>query len=185
MTRNVRWAVVFVLVMFGGLRAAPAAAQEAGHGYTKVISANPFGLLLELFNAEFEGAINESTTIGVGGSFGSGEDEDEFGDAQETSYYNGDVFLRFYPGGSHFEGWNFGVKLGMTKQEGWDAETGADESSTNLGYGFDANRSWLLGKNNNFYVGVGFGLKRLIGDIPEGAWRVVPTLRLVNVGIAF
>lgn len=144
-----------------------------------VISANPFGLLLNLFNAEYERALTESVTLGVGGSFGSGEDEDESGVIQETSHFNGDVFARFYPSGRPFEGWNFGAKIGVTRQEGWS------ESSTNMGYGFDANYSWLLGANDNFYLGLGFGLKRLIGDLPEGTWRVVPTFRIINVGFAF
>lgn len=144
-----------------------------------VISANPFGLLLDVFNAEYARAITESLTVGVGGSFGSGEDEDDLGMVQETSYFNGDVFARFYPSGRPFEGWNFGGKIGVTSQEGWT------ESSTNLGYGFDVNRSWLLGVNNNFYVGVGFGLKRLLGDLPEGGIRIIPTFRVLNVGFAF
>lgn len=168
------------LLVAGSPSAASAqAAPEPDTRPVNVISANPFGLLLDLFNAEYERAVSESVTAGIGGSFGSGEDEDEFGTIQETSYFNGDVFARFYPSGRPFEGWSFGAKIGVTRQEVWS------ESSTNLGYGFDANYSWLLGVNNNFYLGLGFGLKRLIGDLPDGAWRVVPTFRIINVGFAF
>lgn len=179
MHSNSRLAIALAVVTFMGVGAAPAQGQYAGHDYQQVVSANPFGLLLNLFNAEYERAVSESATIGIGGSFGSDDEEDDLGISQETNYVNADIFGRFYPSGSPFEGWNFGVKVGVTSQQGWE------ESSTNLGYGFDANRSWLLGVNNNFYVGVGFGLKRLIGELPSGTMRVVPTLRLVNVGLAF
>ena len=59
------------LVVAAALFAAPLAGQD-GAGYTNVISANPFGLLLDLFNAEYERVFTESTTIGVGGSYGEG-----------------------------------------------------------------------------------------------------------------
>ncbi len=177
MQRTVRRSVA-ALIVLAAAHAAPARAQESA-GYRQVVSANPFGLLLDLFNAEVERVVSESSTMGVGGSYGRDEDTDEFGNTQDSSYFNGDVFFRFYPGGRPLEGWNFGLKVGATRQKGWS------ESSTNFGYGFDANHSWLLGRNGNFYVGVGFGLKRLLGDIPDGALRVIPTLRIVNVGFAF
>ncbi len=48
------------------------------------------------------------------------------------------------------------------------------------------NRSWLLGAANGFYVGVGFGLKRLLGASDEAFdLRFIPTIRLVNIGFAF
>ena len=43
-----------------------AAAQAPGAPPTQVVSANPFGLLLEWFNAEYEHTAGESYTIGVG-----------------------------------------------------------------------------------------------------------------------
>lgn len=58
-------------------------------------------------------------------------------------------------------------------------------------------RNWLLGKNDNFYLGVGSRLKRLVGigdeekandllkSIPTLRMKSIPTLRIVNVGIAF
>ncbi len=180
MRRGIRaplFTAVIALILVGGPTAA--SGQTLMPERVNVISANPFGLIFNLFNAEYERAITESVTVGVGGSFGGGEGEDDFGVTQETSYFNGDVFARFYPTGTPFEGWNFGAKIGVTSQEGWE------ESSTNFGYGFDANRSWLMGVNNNFYVGVGFGLKRLVGDLPDGGLRVVPTFRIINVGFAF
>ena len=177
MKSNVRWLAAVALFVSATGTAVPVAAQAAT--YENVISANPFGILLEFFNAEYERAMTASSTWGLGGSYGEGEDENELGVTTESTWVNGDLFFRYYPSGRHFEGWNFGVKAGLTHQE-TDIESG-----TNFGIGFDANRSWLLGASNNFYVGLGFGLKRLFGDIPEDGIEVVPTLRIVNVGFAF
>jgi len=158
---------------------APLAAQEvAGPPQHKnVISANPFGLLLEFFNVEYERVVGESSTIGfVGLTFTADIENFEDVDDEET-YFNGDVFYRFYPSGDPLNGWMFGAKVGVTSV--------TDEGSY-FGFGFDVNRSWLLGKRDNFYVGVGFGLKRLVGvSDAQGVEVIIPTLRIVNVGIAF
>ncbi len=136
--------------------------------HQQVISANPFGLLFELFNAEYERVVTGSSTAGVGGSTGSSEGE---------TYLNADLFWRFYPQGTPLEGWTFGTKAGITN---------LPESGTFFGAGFDANYSWLLGENDNFYVGTGFGLKRLFGtNGEESDLQFVPTIRLVNIGLAF
>ncbi len=134
----------------------------------QVISANPFGLLLELFNAEYERIVTPSSTAGFGGSTISDGDD---------RYLNMDVFWRFYPSGTPLDGWAFGAKAGLTS-------TTSDGSF--FGFGFDANRSWLLGANDNFYVGIGFGLKRLVGTTDDGDMlRFIPTIRIVNIGYAF
>jgi hypothetical protein len=133
----------------------------------QVISANPFGLLLDFYNAEYERVVSESSTAGIGGSTFSADDD---------RYVNADAFWRFYPTGSPLNGWAFGVKAGIT----------AVNNGTYLGYGFDANRSWVLGRRNNFYVGIGFGLKRLLGPSEDDFdLKYIPTVRVVNVGFAF
>ena len=160
-------AALVCAIAFAG---APAAhAQEAAvTSPRQVISANPFGLILNIFNAEYERVISQSATAGFGGSFIT-ESEDD--------YLNADVFWRFYPAGRPLEGWAFGAKVGLTT---------VPDQGTYAGYGFDINRSWILGVNNNFYVGLGFGLKRLIGaDDQDFGLEVIPTLRIVNVGYAF
>lgn len=159
-----RWVCLPIAAMLAGA-AAPAHAQEALP--KNVVSANPFGLLLEFFNAEYERAITSSSTAGVGGSYISSEGED---------YSNADVFWRFYPGGEPLDGWAFGAKVGVTD---------VAEQGTYFGYGFDVNRSWLLSQQNNFYVGIGFGLKRLVGADEEVELAFIPTIRIVNVGFAF
>lgn len=157
------------------LTPATASAQSSGSSAAprQVISANPFGLLVGWFNAEYERQVSESVTAGAGASTFDWGGDDSYND--DSRYTNGDVFVRYYPGGRPLRGFAIGVKAGLTK--------GGSETAR-LGVGVDTNWSWLLGKRDNFYVGVGFGLKRLIGtnnDYPT----VVPTIRIVNLGVAF
>ena len=48
------------------------AVPAAPPAHLQQISANPFGLLLGFFNAEFERKVSESATLGVGGSLYGG-----------------------------------------------------------------------------------------------------------------
>lgn len=143
-------------------------AQSVAAPREQAISANPFGLLLELFNAEYERKVSESATAGFGGSYFANDDDGD-------DYVNGDIFYRYYPSGTPLDGWAFGVKVGVTNFA---------NAGTHFGYGFDANRSWVLGKNRNFYVGLGFGLKKLVGT-RDGDTQYIPTFRIVNIGFAF
>ncbi|CAN5603036.1 hypothetical protein BH23GEM10_BH23GEM10_12910 [soil metagenome] len=171
MKRPARTAVRTVFAFAIAALAAPVAveAQQPTQQYQQAISANPFGLLLEFFNAEYERVMTEASTAGVGGSFVSIDGD---------NYVNADVFFRFYPQGIPLSGWAFGAKVGLTR---------VPDHGTFFGAGFDVNRSWLLGKNDNFYVGTGFGLKRLFGTGDDAGFdvRFVPTIRIVNVGFAF
>ena len=134
-------------------------------GPRRVVSANPFGLLFGLFNAEYERKVTDSLSAGAGGSFF--EDDDD--------YVNADLFVRYYPSGRPLAGWAFGVKAGLTSVD----------AATYFGVGVDVNWSWLMGKHDQFYVGVGFGLKRLVGTGDSAVLSLVPTIRLVNIGVAF
>lgn len=177
MNSTARWLSGLACVAALGIGAAPTAARaQAASGpgnYQQVISANPLGLLVELFNAEYERKVSQYSTAGIGGSTYQTNGDD---------YLNADVFWRYYPQGRPLDGFAFGVKAGITSLEG----------ETRPGIGFDANYSWLLGKKQNFYVGLGFGLKRIIGgsissDSGDEIFdlQYVPTFRLVNIGFAF
>ena len=194
--------VVAVVILIFGLSGSPLNAQQSREsGTQQVFSVNPFGLLLEFFNAEYERVISETSTIGFGGSTLRVDNEtwseppitgyDEYGDpiydyqeydglgpdVEHERYINADVFWRYYPSGTPLNGWAFGVKAGITT---------VFDHATYFGYGFDLNRSWVLGPDDNFYVGVGFGLKRLYGAADEDyELKFIPTIRIVNVGIAF
>src|SRR5688572_10159022 len=170
------FAAIAVLA-FGTTVATPAHAQDAPVSYNNAISANPFGLLLELFNAEYERRLSESSSIGLGGSYFNNAPDEFDPESSDVDYTNVDVFYRYYPQGRALEGWAFGGKVGLTK---------VPDQGTYFGYGFDVNRTWLLGKKNNFYVGIGVGLKKLVGTSEESFdLEYVPTFRIVNIGFAF
>ena len=138
--------------------------------YERLISLNPAGLLVDYYSGELERPISDAGTLAVSGTLDP--DGDLVGDG-ESEFLNVDVVLRFYPSGRPMHGWAFGMKAGITRIEGGTAS----------GFGFDVGRSWLLGANENFYVGAGFGLKRLLGGGIERDF--LPTFRLVDVGFAF
>ena len=236
-------------VLIFGLSSLPLAAQQREDFQPRnVISANPIGLLANIFNAEYERVITPTSTIGFGGSTSSFEEstdiwpdpgpfplppltgetdpygypirddldpnylqamEEWYNNASpvygyaDIQYVNFDVFYRFYPGSRRTRtyaapiGWAFGMKAGLTSIDGAGIGDG-----TYLGYGFDFNRSWVLGPNDNFYVGLGFGLKRLHGvpkvdsdyggrvsaldgKLPFGGGDLYSTIRVVNIGFIF
>ena len=166
MTSTLRSVSAFAPILLLVMGARPLAAQGPGAPHTQVVSANPFGIMLEFFNAEYERSAGESFTVGAGGSVFT-HDHD--------TYLNADLFWRFYADRDPkpFQGWSFGLKAGVTHLD----------AKTYFGAGFDVDRSWLLGKNENFYVGVGGGLKRLMGH--GDGLKIIPTIRLVNIGYAF
>tara|TARA_Y100000588_G_scaffold360028_1_gene419513 strand:+ start:2683 stop:3255 length:573 start_codon:yes stop_codon:yes gene_type:complete len=181
--------VAAVAILIFGLSGSPLNAQQSiDPGKLNVVSANPFGLLLKFFNAEYERVISRTSTIGFGGSTISTESEmwddppyDVSPRVENHRYVNFDVFWRFYPGSDRTRtydapvGWAFGAKIGITAVDG----------GTYLGYGFDLNRSFVLGPNDNFYVGLGFGLKRLVGAPQDDLLELIPTIRIANVGFMF
>lgn len=161
----------------------------------QVISANPFGLIIDFFNSEYEVRATSAVTIGAGASSRRtttfSYDTTPVPPPSPTAtgaivwtaappverrerYVNGDVFVRYYPGGQAFQGLSFGLKVGGTR---------LPNHGTFFGYGFDLNTSGML--NHHVYYGTGFGLKRLVGVDPRRVdLKYVPTLRL-NVGLGF
>ena len=152
--------------------AQPATSPSPAH----VVSANPFGLMLNWFNAEYEQRVSPSITVGAGGSFLSNNDVD---------YVNSDAFLRYYPAGAALNGFALGAKAGLTRiDDSCGAYCGRGNTRTAFGIGVDTNYSRVVGKGQHLYVGAGFGLKRLF-NAGDSALKVIPTVRIVNVGVAF
>lgn len=153
---------------------APAAARppppEPPPRYQRLISLNPVGLLVDYYSGEFERPISEAGTLAVSGTL---DPEGNLVGDGESEYMNLDLVLRFYPSGRPMHGWAFGARMGLTRIDGGTAS----------GFGFDVGRSWLLGANENFYVGSGFGLKRLLGGGVDRDF--MGTFRIVDVGFAF
>ena len=58
-------------------------------------------------------------------------------------------------------------------------------SATFGGLGFELGYTWLLGPPQRVGISIGGGASRLFGSDLDGATLTVPTIRLVNVGIAF
>ncbi len=156
----------------------PVPAQASHAAVAQQISANPVGLLIDLFNIDYERRATDSLSIGIGGSTSTTEVYEYDSFYNETShrerYLNGDVYVRFYPSGTALNGLAFGVKLGLTQ---------VPDQGSYFGYGFDLNKSSIFGEH--FYFGYGFGLKRLVGvDQNDFDLEYIPTLRL-NVGVGF
>ena len=153
-------------------------ASLAGPG--QVLSANPFGLLIDFFNSEYEIRGSDSVTFGAGASTRHTRTYDYDYTTNRSSdhrerYVNGDLFVRYYPGGQAFSGTSLGVKAGITR---------LPSQGSFFGVGFDWNQSRML--NQHTYLGFGFGLKRLIGTSDRAFFdlKYIPTLRM-NIGIGF
>ncbi|MBT8396130.1 MAG: DUF3575 domain-containing protein [Gemmatimonadetes bacterium] len=153
-----------------------AQAQEEGTRapvpHNQVVSANPFLILFEWFNGEYERKISPTTTLGVGASRLSLDDGDE-------SYTGLNGFLRYYPQGAALSGFSFGGRLGFHNVSEDDEDGEAFALGVDLGY------SWLLGSKRNFYIGLGIGATRLFGGDIDGGRVVIPSIRLINLGFAF
>ena len=146
------------------VRPVPAAAMPS-----QVLSTGPYGLLMQWYNAEYEVRASDSLTAGAGASrlaWASGDD-------RSRPYVNGDVFVRYYPTGTAFNGPSFGLKAGLTRLPG---------SGTFPGIGFEVNQSLMF--NEHFYASLGVGLKRLLRDGGAFDVRYIPTFRF-NVGVGF
>jgi hypothetical protein len=146
----------------------PAPAPPVLTSPSQVISSNAFGLVIDLVNGEYERRVDRAVTVGVGASRGHASAQ------TGRAYRNGDVFVRYYPGGRVFEGRSFGLKAGMTHLP-W-------RGRTCFGIGVDANQTWML--NRRFAFSTGVGLKRLIGIGETDGPTFIPTLR-INVGVGF
>ncbi len=184
MSRHTPSALVLVALialpsLAGAQSLVPPIPDQTSHaGVRQQISANPVGLLVDVFNIDYERRATDSVSIGVGGSTATFEVSDSDSFYNESShrerYLNGDVYVRFYPRGTALNGLAFGVKIGLTQ---------VPDQGSYFGYGFDVNKSSILGEH--FYFGYGAGLKRLVGvDKNDFDLEYIPTLRL-NVGIGF
>lgn len=133
--------------------------------HDQVISANPILLLASWFNAEYERKFSNVTTAGFGGGWLS---------VDEYDVTNVNVFLRYYPQGAALTGFYVGGRVGV-----YGVEEDDDDSWTGVGIGVDFGHSWLLGFRRSFYVGLGAGASRVLNG------PFLPSIRLVNIGIAF
>jgi len=141
--------------------AAPRSIQE--------LSVNPITTTFGWYNAEYQRSIDATKTWGVSGSYLS------LGDA---SYRNLTGTFRYYPRAA-MSGFYIGGRVGMHRI-GTDVAAG-----TLVGAGPDIGYSWLLGAKQNVGIAMGIGAMRLFGGDLQGVSFTIPTVRLIDVGIAF
>lgn len=146
-------------------------AAEEGVLPDQVLSANPFLLLWEWANVEYEQRVSPTGSLGLAGSTVSFDD----GDVTYTSL-NG--FYRHYPSGA-LTGFYIGGRLGVHRG------TNRDSEGHVYGFGVDIGYTWLLGEKRNFFIGLGIGATRFFGGDLDADRVVLPTIRLMNVGFAF
>jgi hypothetical protein len=157
------------------LGSTPALAQSEESTMTPVphqqmVSANPFGLMLRWWNVEFERKFTPSSTWGASTSFLTLEGLD---------YASVNALYRYYPQGAALSGFFLGGRAGLFYVPN------ESNSGTAFGLGFELGYTWVLGARRNVGLSLGAGLTRIIaGDIMDGP-SVLPTIRLLNVGIAF
>lgn len=149
----------------------PAAAQEAPPG-GDVVSLNPFLVLFEWFNVEWEHRIRPTGTVGLAGTYVEFDDDD--------SYRNLAAFYRYFPQERAPAGFFIGPRAGVYRVSDFQNDT-----QTVVGFGVEIGYTWLLGSSESFALSLGGGVSRLVGIDEVDAEGVLPTLRLVNVGWAF
>lgn len=168
-----------VFVLLSALIAAwamPAASYES----KVVISTNPILDMFTWYNLELEAAVAPTSTIGIAGTYISFGDEDDF---DEETYANASVFWRYYPREA-FGGFYFGARGGYYKVT-VDTDLGDEEEGNFFGLGIDVGYSWILGESERMYVSLGAGAVRLFGGDLEDVSLTLPTIRIINVGLAF
>jgi len=161
--------IVLTLMSVVLLTAAPALAQDEASPtpYTQVLSTNPFFLLANMVNGEYERKVSPATSVSVSGWL-------------LGSSGNGDVALaaRWYARGAALEGFYLGARTAIVRYEEYRRGP-----RTYPGVGFELGATRLFGPKQNVSVSAGFGLTRLIGAPAD--FSVWPSVRLINLGVAF
>ena len=169
-TRSVFTGAVVAALLFAPTTAIAQDGPPVAAPHRQTVSTNPFGLMFEWFNAEYERTLTARPTWGVSGSYLGIDGFD---------YANGNVVFRFYPQGAALHGFFVGSRTGVFRV------SDDDEAATLFGAGFEVGYNWLLGSDQNFDVSIGVGATRLVGGALSGAPVVIPTIRLINLGISF
>lgn len=136
-----------------------------------VITANPFLLLFEWFNVEWEHRAAPNRTAGLAASYFSVDDG-------RDSYTSVAAFLRIFPQERAPSRFFMGGRVGVHRINlSFD-----DDDEWALGFGIEMGYTWLLGSEENFVLSLGAGLTRLFSDRGD---NFIPGIRVVNVGWAF
>ena len=184
--------VVAVLTMCSAQALAQTNATKPPVPHHQIISTNPFGLLFNWFNADYERKVAPATTVGVTAAHVGAMD-----------YSNVAFLARWYPQRAALDGFFIGARAGAYRLETYEYEytTVTDPNGRTYstypsaprkrqhimpGVGIDLGYNWLLGPNQNFSIGLGFGVTRLLGNGDEFDFTMaVPNMKLVSIGFAF
>jgi hypothetical protein len=186
--RKMRVGLVAALVLVA-VGAASAVAQDTGDPILRrhVISTNPILDLFQWYNLEWEIRVTPRSTAGLFGSLVTLKQDTEDIDGStievDEKYYSVTAFYRYYPNEA-FKGFFIGGRLGWYHVEEDDPVTGKDEAQF-TGIGVDVGYGWLLGEPQRIAVGIGIGAVRLFGGDLDDTQATLPTIRFINVGIAF
>lgn len=182
MRRSMFLSFLFAVCLFAAAASSPVFAADEGAAATptrlNIISTNPILDMFLWWNIEYERVVAPSHTLGLAGSYVSFDDGDE-------SYTSGSVFYRYYPAGIAPEGFFFGGRFGMTSIS--EEEEGITTDGSAFGFGIDIGYTWLIGAPKRMALSLGIGAVRYFGGDLEDmdVSTTIPTIRLVNVGIAF
>ncbi len=121
---------------------------------------------------EYQRRMTPSTTWGASASWFSR-------DADGFDYASGSGIVRYYPSEVALRGFYVGGRGGV-----YHVSDGID-SGVFFGAGFEIGYDWLLGRRQNIGLSLGVGATRLFGGELNGAATTIPTLRLLNLGVAF
>jgi len=159
---------------------------------SQTLSLNPFGLMLEWFNLEYERKITSAGTLGA-----------QVAHNTFMEYSSVELLARFYPQGEALHGFYLGARAGGFGIEVTEYTYPAPTSPRDPrsyppypvattrrqivpGVGLEVGYNWLLGRDQRVAIGLGFGLSRLLRETDNDYYPItLPHPRIVNVGIAF
>jgi hypothetical protein len=139
---------------------------------------NPFGVVFNVFNGEYERVTSKNTSIGLSGTYYAPRD---------YTYFTTEIKARYYPSEHAPDGFSVALSGGVTHvtSDGtmcWDVCTETTTNRPTLGFELDYN--WVLGPARHFTVGAGIGAKRFLGSNTDNSIDGLPTARLA-LGVAF
>jgi hypothetical protein len=154
-----------------------------------VLSTNPILDMFTWWNLEWEYKAAKTSSIGIAVSYVKFEQDDEGEEFSEERYMSGTFFYRYYGMGEALQGFFFGGRLGYYNVSAEVRNPGVgeptEEDGSFYGIGIDIGYSWLLGAPQRLSVSLGIGAVRLFGGDLEDVAGTLPTIRLINVGVAF
>lgn len=138
-------------------------------GPVQVVSVTPFGIFwLNSANAEYERRVHRRISVGISLTYWGDVVDDDF-----DHMISGVFLVRYFPQGRAPEGVYFDLRTGVNRLD----DPATSQLLPSLGYQLGYN--WLLGEDDHFQIGFGFGGSRLVGRSEP-----IPNFKL-NVGYAF